>query len=62
LASGHHDPDQATDFSVDEPVFSAALTARPDNQGAILLVRWLHEIPGVFGLNNMRIGINGWHF
>src|SRR4029453_4146441 len=61
LARGHHDPHQATYFSVDEPVFSATLAARAHNQGTIFLIRPLHEIPGAFLLDNMSIVINGLH-
>src|SRR5215510_1910226 len=62
LASGHHDPHQATYFPVDEPVLSTALTARAHNQRTIFLVRPLHEIPGVFRLDNVSIRINGRHY
>src|SRR5215470_5546518 len=61
LASGHHDPHQAAYFSVDEPVLSTALTARAHNQRTVFLVRPLHEIPGVFRLDNVSIRINGRH-
>src|SRR5262245_40499393 len=62
LPSGHHDPYQATYLPVDEPEFSAALAARAHNQRTIFLVRPLHEIPGVFGLDNVSIRINGRHY
>src|SRR3972149_8026787 len=61
LPGGHDDADQAADLAVDKPELLAALALRSDDDGTIFLIGPVHEVPGMFGLDDVGIGIDGRH-
>ncbi len=58
---GHDDAYQAANFAIDEPILGAAATARLDDHRPVLLVGFVHIVPGPFALDHMGVGIYSRH-
>jgi hypothetical protein len=61
LLSGHDDPHQPSYLPINEPVFLATFAAGTHDQGTIFLSSPVHEVPGVFTLDHVSVGIDGSH-